>query len=109
MLQGPKGLHQMKFEGSGTGMNCKTVTHAESLEQWAMTGIRIFTGPKKVCSQEGSSHHQNVMRKSTAGRWLKAILPWKMLKKATKIPRENNLLKNHFTAPQPGPCCEGMP
>lgn len=80
-------------------MNCKTVTHAESLEQWAMTGIRIFTRPKKVCSQESSSHHQKGMRKSRAGRWLKAILPWKMLKKTTRNPRENNLLEVHIIAP----------
>lgn len=80
-------------------MNCKTVTHAESLEQWAMTGIRIFTRPKKVCSQESSSHHQKGMRKSRAGRWLKAILPWKMLKKTTRNPRENNLLEVHIIVP----------
>lgn len=51
-----------------------------------------------MCSQESSSLHQKDMRKSRAGRSLKAILPLKMLKKTTKTPRENNLLEVHIAA-----------
>lgn len=89
-------------------MNCKIVTHAESLEQWATTGIRIFTCPKKVCSQESSTPHQKGMRKSRAGRWLKSILPWKM-KKTTRTLRENNLLEVHISAPHQGPAVRECP
>lgn len=74
-----------------------------------MTGIRIFIGPKKVCTQESSSHHQKGMRKSRAGRWLNAILPRKMLKKTTKNPRENNVLQVHIPAPHQGPAVRECP
>lgn len=49
------------------------------------------------------------MRKIRAGGWLKAILPWKMLKKTTKYPRENNLLEAHIAAPHQGPAVRECP
>lgn len=73
-----------------------------------MTGIRIFTDPKKVCTQENSSHHQKGMKQSRAGRWLKAILPFLDAEKDNKKTQRKLSPGSPHCSTLPGPYCEEM-